>query len=607
MGKLNRMFTRAFFHVVCIIVFVVLCSSKSKSNQPITTYLNNNNRVSLALFQNTSSLKSLVITEPTDCSGLNQHQGYDNQCEFLKANPQCKSGGFFYYLDFFYCHSNHVFGYITLVLWLVALFYLLGNTSADYFCSCLEKMSDVLRLPPTVAGVTLLPLGNGAPDVFASIAAFVGTNNPDVGLNSISGGSVFIICVVVGIISICVSDQHVRIDKKCFVRDVCTFLFAVVILAVILLVGQVNVGGAIAFVSIYVVYATFVAASEILRKKDDGNFKIEVYAPLLPLADTSASRITDVATVPHLPHWMWGSNVAMYSDNINHHDWEETPIKPQWGWVDEETQIENSGSSFSWATLLKWLEFPLMLPRRLTIPIIDEERWSKGYAVASVTCAPLLLAFLWNSRNEGGQLGEDLVYIGGAVIGCALGVGAFVCTRPDQPPNKWLLPWILGGFFMSIIWFYMVANELVALLVSLGLIFGVNPSILGLTVLAWGNSMGDLMSNVALSTNGADGVQIALSGCYAGPMFNTLVGLGVSMLIGSWSKRPDAYMITSDSGLLCNLGFIGIGLLWALMVLPRNQMQPNKLLGIGLIAIYCVFLCLRIGMAVVVGSLNGSI
>lgn len=566
---------------------------------------------SLAASRSEVGHNNLVVPAMEDeddapCRVEKRHLNRDNECEYIKSHhSKCSSGGFIEYIEFFYCACQGwaIIGYMVMVVWLVALLYMLGNTATDYFCYSLEMMSSLLKLHPTVAGVTLLPLGNGAPDVFASIASFVGADAGQVGLNSVLGGAVFIICIVVGSISLFVSGSEVALDRGCFVRDVGFFLITLASLCVILIVGKINLLGALGFLSIYFIYAFVVVVKEFLRKQAAQKFNLHsrgtifasekdgsIHSPLLdPVSGTGSVNDPEGLQSP-LPQWMLESNATIYADQTMEMTG-EVP-RPVWEWSD--VSEEGKASHSSCRILLFLLELPLLLPRRLTIPIVEEARWSRGFAIASAVLAPVLLAFLWNSQEiQPFGIGESAYVIAG-ILGSILGILAFFTTKAEHPPRTFLFPWVAGGFIMSIVWFYIIANELVALLVAFGTILDISPSLIALTVLSWGNSMGDLTSNIALASSGRDGVQIAMSGCYAGPMFNTLAGLGISLVLGAWMNQP-YFMIPKDHSLFYTLGFIAAGLIWALVVLPRNGMRPSKLLGIGLLILYTSFLLVRLG------------
>ncbi|KAJ7971963.1 Cation/calcium exchanger like [Quillaja saponaria] len=486
------------------------------------------------------------------------------------------------------------------LLWLLILLYLLGNTASIYFCSSLESLSKILKLSPSLAGITLLSLGNGAPDVFASVVSFTSTSkNGDLGLNGILGGVFFVSNFVIGIISILVSPNQIEVDKATFIRDVIFLIFSLCALLLIILIGKINLWGASCFVSIYFFYVCTVSATHLVYRSEsemkENQFSV-----------TPASKNLVLHSQEDLAEM--GIPLLGYVDD------EELPILAErvsnLGLGDKDQKQRNfinpnSLNCNCWGKLVQILELPLYLPRRLTIPVISEERWSKPYAVISVTLAPFLLAALFNSQWENvGSRSRLVTYTISGLIGMFLGNIAYLTTKQCSPPRKCLCLWLAGGFVMSVIWTYINAKELVSLLVSFGNIIGVSPSILGLTFLAWGNSLGDFITNSAMAMSGGkDGAQIAISGCYAGPMFNTLIGLGLPLVFTAWSEYPNSYVIPEDSSLCETLVFVVGGLLWALVVLPQKNMRLDKSLGVGSLSIYLCFLFLRMTKAIGVVTL----
>ena len=84
------------------------------------------------------------------------------------------------------------------------------------------------------------------------------------------------------------------------------------------------------------------------------------------------------------------------------------------------------------------------------------------------------------------------------------------------------------SFSISIVWIWFISTLLVDILNVTGLILDIPTSFLGLTFLAFGNSCPDLSLDTALAKNGYG--EMAMAGAVAGPLFNLLVGFGISLV-----------------------------------------------------------------------------
>lgn len=101
-----------------------------------------------------------------------------------------------------------------------------------------------------------------------------------------------------------------------------------------------------------------------------------------------------------------------------------------------------------------------------------------------------------------------------------------MCTKITAPPERLIFIYAIVAFVMSICWISFTCDIVVDLLTILGVMLRLPKTLLGLTLLAWGNCLGDMNANVAMTKKGFG--EMAITGCMAGPVFNILMGLGLS-------------------------------------------------------------------------------
>ena len=313
---------------------------------------------------------------------------------------------------------------------------------------------------------------------------------------------------------------------------------------------------------------------------------------------------------------------------------EPRPDRPLWGYVEEESSLPRKLIRTTVrvaAVLVKALTLIFItLPRAITIPRLPaavatrSEVGNGGDDVFEVPgcCQRFVLSVSRRRMHAAASAFGFPIFSGWAMGllqpcsggGCGSGLPSWAITlivssslallslllgmpRDGTEPKGALrrAPWVLGAFSGAILWIYFAANELVAALVAMGVIYRIRPDILGLTVLAWGNSIGDALSNVNIArgagSGGIDaeaGARMAVAGCYAGPLFNLLLGLGGSLIIAAATGNVN--IIVDVPQLIVTAGFLTANVIVSLLMISCNGTRTSRLLGIVLIGLYGVFM-----------------
>lgn len=555
------------------------------------------------------------------------------QCSIAKSD-ECGN----HYARTYFCATSSFsrFCFAALcVAWLGMLFVLLGSTADDYFSPALEQLSEDAGLPPRFAGVTLLALGNGAPDVSSNVHlvasdALGERAGLDTALGALTGAGMFVTTCVAGMVILIAGGAKAR---GALLRDIAAYGVACAVVWGFLAHGRVDRTGAALLLVLYGVFVAIVLAADLYHRRPAGPYDlarrngadapddaVEMMLTLIhdvrqrrrrPQVGSSADEEKASTPTARNPFWdeteestparsvvIDGDDVAPLRSALL-----ETPPPP----VSEEVLegffaldiIARARASVISALadplprkVLTVLELPFNAARACTVPLTSKDRYARAPFALSLLGAPVWLCCYAHLRGAsnifvGGFI--PLFYVG-AVVGAGCAAAAWHGTREIPELPFWAATaFALVGFLVAATWIDVFAGELASSLEFFAALSGTKPEILGLTLLAWGNSVGDYFTNVAMARKGL--ANMALTACFAGPVFNLLVTLGIGFLVRLNTFQSKSVAVASNDGIGVGLGMIiancacvaGAGL-----VLGGRLPKQFGFFGVSLYALYLV-------------------
>lgn len=451
-------------------------------------------------------------------------------------------------------------------LWLLVLLSMLQTTADTFFVPQLERASEALGLTPAVAGLTILALGNSAPDAFADVAA-VGDDDLNLALGEMLGSAVFLTSVVLAAVlvvsttSLCPS---VEVCKPAFLRDVGVYALAVAVIVGVASQGTFSLAVAVALLALYVVYVAGRIATGGPRDSTAQFGADEAGLNAVSLLD-SDERAGDDDAEPR-----------------------EDPLVG-FGWEKDDSAVRR---------IQLVLEWPFTTLRYLSIPNPDGKPGAMRERLAAVAplgaSVVLLLGFhdvVCPSCSSPYHALVMHVRIGGSnvpALACAAAPAALLGLVALIRPRLALVPLSVLSFVSAIAWMELVGDELVALLEVSGRITGISSTLMGATVLSWANSIGDLVADTACARAGYP--DMAIASVFGAPLLTACLGIGLAVAVSAGGKGPPFVLrdVTVTLGAWLSVGSLALNLVLSVVFTLRGGSLPRTL-GWVLLCTYLMY------------------
>uniref|UniRef100_A0AC35UH19 Na_Ca_ex domain-containing protein n=1 Tax=Rhabditophanes sp. KR3021 TaxID=114890 RepID=A0AC35UH19_9BILA len=542
-------------------------------------------------------------------------------CQYIRRNNDVCEGG---YLVF-------AFSLLCLVYFIIILL----TSADDYFSVNVSNIVVHFEIYFILNSIKQPFLRS--PDFFNSLASVLSSKHPKAGLaiGELLGGITFVSLIVAGSVAMV---QPFKIMRRPFIRDIIFFGVTFAILLVAFLTGNtVRIWLPLSFLVLYILYAvTFLGGPYLRRRFEIAKAEVEDQISRRPTSvDIRVTVVSEPETRP----------TSRQSSYYNHHDSMKTPevltrnnsvssfkqkainfIDHHHLFVSEDEAPEEKiyisktrksifvtdarsratssvtgnhikmwidvnpwdGDEFKESNIMEKVFFiikqPIFLAFNITNPGSNE--YNKCLTAIQVLICPLIFLTCFQISLIVPSYGGPGIWAYVLVISIIASVVIFYFTDESKEPHYYKILNTFAGFAMSISFIYAVATEIVGIAGLLGLISGMSHEIIGLTVLAWSNSVGDLFSDTAIAKKYP---RIGFTSATGGVLFNILFGFGLPFLIAVIQGKEITLQFTTVTKVL--LAFVSLSFFYSFCVLVLiRKFKVDKFYAVGLFVIYGAFI-----------------
>lgn len=249
----------------------------------------------------------------------------------------------------------------------------------------------------------------------------------------------------------------------------------------------------------------------------------------------------------------------------------------------------------------------------------EPNNWNRWLVLTQLYLAPLFCMFSFYIQSPSDLPPSWLVR---PTLICLLAstillIPFLLTTTATQRPNFYRSLLSGAGFVVSIAWISTIASQVVGALKALAVICNMSHAIMGLTIFAVGNSLGDLVADITVAKLGYP--VMALSACFGGPMLNILLGIGLSgtyiLVTGAHHhqhKHPGSqlkyksYQIEVGRTLIVTGITLLVTLVGLLIFVPLNKWVLSKRIGVALIMLWVTTTVLNVALELTGWGMEGS-